>query len=120
MFINVTSIKSFCEVACVFVLPRQVYLNFLLRLPGIYFSRDARMFEDAEVSRPDIEGIIDSNEVGVQCPSAKLRLHFGGGGKRGSRNSKVPQTPTSMKSPSRTSYAMKSPASFTMTTKSPR
>ena len=102
-----------------FVLPRQGYLNFLLRLPGIYFSRDARMFEDAEVIRPDIEGMIDSNEVGVRGP-AKLSLHFGGGGKRGSKNSKVPQTPTSMKSPSRASYAMKSPASFTMTTKSPR
>ena len=37
-------------------------------------------------------------------PSARLRLYFGGGGgKRGSKNSKVvPQTP---KSPSRTSYA---------------
>ena len=37
-------------------------------------------------------------------PSAKLRLYFGGGGKRGNKNSKVPPTPTSMKSPSRTSY----------------
>ena len=47
-------------------------------------------------------------------PSAKLRLYFGGGGggKRRSKNSKVvvPQTPTSMKSPSRSSYATKSPA----------
>ena len=55
-------------------------------------------------------------------PSAKLRLYFGGGGggkQRGSKNSKVvvPQTPTSMKSPSRTSYPMKSPAAAT---RSPR
>ena len=55
-------------------------------------------------------------------PSAKLRLYFGGGGggkQRGSKNSKVvvPQTPTSMKSPSRTSYATKSPAAAT---RSPR
>ena len=42
----------------------------------MYFSRDARMFEDAEVSS-DIEGMVDSNEVEVQGPSAKLRLHFG-------------------------------------------
>ena len=48
-------------------------------------------------------------------PSAKLRLYFGGGGKRGSRDSKVPQRLTLMKSPSRTSYMMKSPASSTMT-----
>ena len=49
-------------------------------------------------------------------PSAKLRLYFGGGGgKRGSKNSKlVPQTP---KSPSRTSYTTKSPAAAT---RSPR
>ena len=49
-------------------------------------------------------------------PSAKLRLYFGGGsGKRGSKNSKlVPQTP---KSPSRTSYATKSPPAAT---RSPR
>ena len=48
-------------------------------------------------------------------PSAKLRLYFGGGGggKRGSKNSKAPQTPTSMKSP----YATKSPAAAT---RSPR
>jgi hypothetical protein len=53
-------------------------------------------------------------------PSAKLGLYLGGGGKRASKNSKVPQTPTSMKSPSRTSYAMKSPASSMMTTSRPR
>ncbi|PPR04908.1 hypothetical protein CVT24_007152 [Panaeolus cyanescens] len=35
-------------------LPRQLYLNILLRLPAMYFSRVARVFEDAEVSKPDI------------------------------------------------------------------
>ncbi|EDR03357.1 uncharacterized protein LACBIDRAFT_331715 [Laccaria bicolor S238N-H82] len=47
---NVTSINSFCEAACMFVgdaLPRQVYLNLLLRLLAIYFARYA-LFEDAE------------------------------------------------------------------------
>ena len=39
-FVNVTSVKSFCEVAC--LLPRQVYHNFLLlRLPRLYSSRIA-------------------------------------------------------------------------------
>ena len=32
----------------------------------MYSSRDVRMFEDAEVSRPDIEKMIDLKEVGVQ------------------------------------------------------
>ncbi|KAJ7031154.1 hypothetical protein C8F04DRAFT_709233 [Mycena alexandri] len=41
-------------------LPRQVYLHLLLRLPSMYFSRVARIFEDAEVSRPDIERMIDA------------------------------------------------------------
>lgn len=36
-------------------LPRQVYLHFQLRLPALYFSRVARIFEDAELSMPDIK-----------------------------------------------------------------
>jgi hypothetical protein len=39
-------------------LPRQVYLNFLLYLPAMYFSRVARIFEDAEVSKQEIERMI--------------------------------------------------------------
>lgn len=45
-------------------LPRQVYLNLLLRLPAMYFSRVARIFEDAEVSRPDIQRMIDASGGG--------------------------------------------------------
>ncbi|KAG6854026.1 hypothetical protein C0991_011231 [Blastosporella zonata] len=41
-------------------LPRELYLNILLRLPGMYFTRVARIFEDAEVSRPDIQRMIES------------------------------------------------------------
>ncbi|KDQ52028.1 hypothetical protein JAAARDRAFT_62179 [Jaapia argillacea MUCL 33604] len=41
-------------------IPRQLYLNLLLRLPKLYFSRVARIFEDAEVSRPDIQRMIDA------------------------------------------------------------
>ncbi|KAF8066496.1 hypothetical protein FPV67DRAFT_1495041 [Lyophyllum atratum] len=36
-------------------LPRQIYLHFLLTLPSLYFSRVARIFEDAELSMPDIK-----------------------------------------------------------------
>ncbi|KAG6331334.1 hypothetical protein ID866_7755 [Astraeus odoratus] len=39
-------------------LPRQVYLHLLLRLPSLYFSRIARLFEDAQISQPDIERMI--------------------------------------------------------------
>ncbi|KAL0063491.1 hypothetical protein AAF712_009585 [Marasmius tenuissimus] len=40
-------------------LPRVVYLHLLLRLPSMYFSRVARIFEDAEVSRPDIQRMVE-------------------------------------------------------------
>jgi hypothetical protein len=42
-----------------YTLPRTIYLHLLLRLPSLYFSRVARIFEDAEVSRPDIQRMID-------------------------------------------------------------
>lgn len=42
---------------------RQAYLNALLRLPSIYFSRVARVFEDAEIGRPDIENLIERVRV---------------------------------------------------------
>ncbi|KAF6743521.1 hypothetical protein DFP72DRAFT_124143 [Ephemerocybe angulata] len=60
--VPVTSIKAFFEDAQMFVtdsLPRQLYLNLLLRIPAMYFSRVARIFEEAEVSRPEIERMID-------------------------------------------------------------
>ncbi|KAF8917974.1 hypothetical protein CPB85DRAFT_1284294 [Mucidula mucida] len=41
-------------------LPRMFYLYTLLRLPALYFSRVARIFEDADVSRPDIQRMIDT------------------------------------------------------------
>ncbi|ESK93150.1 hypothetical protein Moror_1086 [Moniliophthora roreri MCA 2997] len=40
-------------------LPRMVYLHLLLRLPSMYFSRVARIFEDAEVSKPDIQRMME-------------------------------------------------------------
>ncbi|KAJ7165582.1 hypothetical protein C8R43DRAFT_832680, partial [Mycena crocata] len=59
-------------------LPRQVYLHLLLRLPSMYFSRVARIFEDAEVSRPDIERMIDAGIGGdaldlYSPPTASVR-----------------------------------------------
>ncbi|KAG1740224.1 uncharacterized protein EDB91DRAFT_1329080 [Suillus paluster] len=41
-------------------LPRQVYLYLLLCLPSLYFSRIARIYEDAELSRPDIQRLVDA------------------------------------------------------------
>ncbi|KAJ6615543.1 hypothetical protein B0H10DRAFT_65422 [Mycena sp. CBHHK59/15] len=47
---------------------RQIYLHMLLRLPSLYFSRVARIFEDAEVSRPDIERMIEAGMGGDAFP----------------------------------------------------
>lgn len=41
-------------------LPRQIYLHLLLRLPSLYFSRIAKVYEDAQLSKPDIERMIDT------------------------------------------------------------
>lgn len=41
-------------------LPRQIYLHFLLRLPSLYFSRVVRIFEDAEVSKHEIQRMIEA------------------------------------------------------------
>ncbi|KAG6900290.1 hypothetical protein C0993_000263 [Termitomyces sp. T159_Od127] len=38
-------------------LPRQVYLHLLLRLPTFYWSRVARIFEEAEMTMPEIENV---------------------------------------------------------------
>ncbi|PIL36421.1 hypothetical protein GSI_00109 [Ganoderma sinense ZZ0214-1] len=43
-----------------YTLPRIVYLNFLLHLPALYWQRVARVFEDAELSKPEIERLIDA------------------------------------------------------------
>ncbi|KAH9853279.1 hypothetical protein C2E23DRAFT_728784 [Lenzites betulinus] len=41
-------------------MPRQMYLSFLLWLPALYWHRVARVFEDAEVSKPEIQRLIDA------------------------------------------------------------
>lgn len=45
-------------------LPRQIYINLLLRLPAMYFSRVAKIFQDAEVSKPDIQRMIEAGVAG--------------------------------------------------------
>lgn len=41
-------------------LPRQIYLHTLFRLPALYFSRVARIFEDAEVSKHEVQRMIEA------------------------------------------------------------
>ena len=41
-------------------LPRQIYLHTLFRLPALYFSRVSRIFEDAEVSRHEVQRMIEA------------------------------------------------------------
>jgi hypothetical protein len=36
--------------------PKQMYLLLLLRLPSLYFSRVARIFEEADMSLPKKDG----------------------------------------------------------------
>ncbi|KAG2126228.1 hypothetical protein DEU56DRAFT_903495 [Suillus clintonianus] len=50
--------------------PRQLYLHLLFRLPSLYFSRIARIYEDAELSRPDIQRLIDACASQTQNPSS--------------------------------------------------
>ncbi|KAH9479828.1 hypothetical protein JR316_0008423 [Psilocybe cubensis] len=40
------------------VLPAQIYLLFLLRVPSFYFSRVARIFEEADMSLPEIKKMV--------------------------------------------------------------
>ena len=45
------------------MLPQQFYLHAQLRLPLLYFSCVSRMFQDAAVSRPELQRIIDTCEA---------------------------------------------------------
>jgi hypothetical protein len=59
-------------------LPRQLYLHSQLRLPSLYFSRVTRIFEDAAVSRPEIQRIIDACEpvASTQNLTSRIVLPF--------------------------------------------
>ncbi|KAG6877936.1 hypothetical protein C0992_008942 [Termitomyces sp. T32_za158] len=80
-------------------LPREVYLNILLRLPAMYFSRVARIFQDAEVSRPDIHRMIDSggglNISPLFGPSASEQVTVDSGIPNAVRAMEYPPTPAS-------------------------
>lgn len=82
--VPMSSVKLFLQNARIFLLntlPRQVYLNLLLRLPAMYFTRVARIFEDAEVSRPDIQRMIDARGGGgaYMMPVASEVAHSNAG-----------------------------------------
>jgi len=67
----VSSVRDCARHAHIFivdVLPRYIYLNLLLRLPALYFSRVARVFRDAEISRPDIERMTEAGEYILPLP----------------------------------------------------
>lgn len=46
----------------------QIYRHCLLRVPSMYFTRVSRIFEEAEVSRPDIERMIQGCAMGLDFP----------------------------------------------------
>jgi len=47
----------------------QLYRHLLLRLPSLYFTRVSRIFEEAEVSRPEMEKMILDCARGVDFPN---------------------------------------------------
>lgn len=70
--LKISSVRDCAKHAHLFlldVLPRLIYLNLLLRLPAMYFSRVTRVFGDAEISRPDIERMVEAGQYCI-LPSA--------------------------------------------------
>lgn len=58
-------------------LPRQIYLNFMLRLPHLYFTHVIRIFEDAEMSMPEIKQMaLEANNY-LKDPTISKALHLG-------------------------------------------
>ncbi|KAG9118425.1 hypothetical protein FRC07_007072 [Ceratobasidium sp. 392] len=41
---------------------RQIYRHFLLRLPSVYFTRVSKVFEEAELSRVEVQKMIDASK----------------------------------------------------------
>lgn len=58
-------------------LPRQCYHWFLLHLPSLYWQRVARVFEDAEVSKPEIQRLIDACGYFAHDPSVDAVIASG-------------------------------------------
>ncbi|KAI0092886.1 hypothetical protein BDY19DRAFT_926949 [Irpex rosettiformis] len=62
--------------------PRQLYLHVLLRLPAFYFSRVSRIFEDAEVSKHEVQRLIAAcapaqSDNGVTSAAAGIGMSMG-------------------------------------------
>jgi hypothetical protein len=53
-------------------LPRQFYLYFLLRLPAFYFSRVARIFEEADMTMSEIKGMALATLVPMTNPNGVI------------------------------------------------
>ena len=53
-------------------LPRQIYLYFLLRLPAFYFSRVARIFEEADMTMSEIKGMAVATLIPMTGPDAAV------------------------------------------------
>lgn len=49
---------------------RQTYRHFLLRLPSVYFSRVSKVFEEAELSRVEVQKMIDASN---RARSSRIR-----------------------------------------------
>ncbi|KAF8520030.1 hypothetical protein BU17DRAFT_21565, partial [Hysterangium stoloniferum] len=45
---------------------RQAYRHLLLRIPSIYFTRVSRVFSDAELSRPEVQRMIEGRNKGEE------------------------------------------------------
>ena len=62
----------------------QIYLTILLRLPAIYWTRVARVFEDAEVSKPDVQRMIDAWAIDNEAVSLESIAQRSAGGRSAS------------------------------------
>ncbi len=59
-------------------LPRQIYLHLLLRLPSLYFSRVARIFEEADLTLPEIKKMaLETASRGLPSTFDALTLEAG-------------------------------------------
>ena len=58
-------------------LPRQIYLNLMLRLPQLYFTRVIRIFEDAEMSMPEIKKMALGANNYLKDPTISKTLESG-------------------------------------------
>ncbi|KAK7036130.1 hypothetical protein R3P38DRAFT_2910716 [Favolaschia claudopus] len=71
---RLADVLSFLLILFFVRVPRQIYLHVLLRLPSLYFSRVSRLFEDAELSLPDIRrmAVANANQWRDNTPGALL------------------------------------------------